>query len=70
MSNCLIKDCVVFMKSCVVLFEGIWEKYYKGIVCVLGGLGWLGVNKDYLKDFIINIDFEIKYFLIEVKIVV
>lgn len=62
-SNWLNKDCVVLVKSCIVLFEVIWEKYYKGSVFVFGGFGWFGVLMDYLKDFSFDIDVEIKYFL-------
>ena len=67
MSNRLTKDCAALMKSRVALFEGTWEKYHKGTARVPGGPGWPGANKDYLKDFTINIDSEIKYFLTEAK---
>ncbi len=62
-SNRLTKDCAALVKSRVALFEGTWEKYHKGTAFVPGGTGWPGANVDYLKDYSINIDSEIKYFL-------
>lgn len=67
MSNRLNKDCAALLKSRVALFEGTWEKYHKGTARVPGGPGWPGAEKDYLKDFTIDIDSEIKFFLTEAK---
>lgn len=62
-SNRLNRDCAALVKSRVALFEGTWEKYHKGTAFVPGGPGWPGASMDYLKDFTINIDAEINYFL-------
>lgn len=62
-SNRLNKDCAALVKSRVALFEGTWEKYHRGTAFVPGGPGWPGASMDYLKDFSIDIDSEIKYFL-------
>lgn len=62
-SNRLNKDCAALIKSRVALFEGTWEKYHKGTAFVPGGSGWPGTNMEYLKDFKIDIDTEITYFL-------
>lgn len=62
-SNRLNRDCAALVKSRVALFEGTWEKYHKGTAFVPGGPGWPGASMDYLKDFTINIDTEIQYFL-------
>ena len=67
MTNRLTKDCAALLKSRVALFEGTWEKYHKGTARVPGGPGWPGANKDYLKDFSIDIDSEIRFFLTEAK---
>ena len=61
-TNRLNRDCAALVKSRVALFEGTWEKYHKGTAFVPGGTGWPGATMDYLKDFTINIDSEIKYF--------
>ena len=66
-SNRLTKDCAALLKSRVALFEGTWEKYHKGTARVPGGPGWPGAQKDYLKDFTIDIDAEISYFLNQAK---
>lgn len=63
MTNRLTRDCAALMKSRVALFEGTWEKYHKGTAFVPGGPGWPGAEMDYLKDFTIDIDAEIAYFL-------
>lgn len=65
MSNRLNRDCAALVKSRVALFEATWEKYHKGTAMVPGGSGWPGASMDYLKDFSINIDNEIKFFLNE-----
>ncbi len=63
MSNRLNRDCAALLKSRVALFEGTWEKYHRGTARVPGGPGWPGANADYLSDYSISIDTEIKYFL-------
>ncbi|WP_299099061.1 RagB/SusD family nutrient uptake outer membrane protein [uncultured Alistipes sp.] len=63
MTNRLTRDCAALLKSRVALFEGTWEKYHKNTAFVPGGPGWPGAEMDYLKDFTINIDSEIEYFL-------
>lgn len=67
MTNRLTKDCAALLKSRIALFEGTWEKYHKGTNRVPGGPGWPGADKDYLKDFTINIEEEINYFLTQAK---
>ena len=64
-SNRLNKDCAALIKSRVALFEATWEKYHKGTAFVPGGQGWPGASMDYLKDFQIDIDAEIEFFLKE-----
>ncbi|SKB69967.1 Starch-binding associating with outer membrane [Sphingobacterium nematocida] len=65
--NRLSKNVAALLKSRVALFEATWEKYHKGTARVPGGPGWPGANKDYLKDFSINIDQEIRFFLEQAK---
>ena len=60
MTNRLTKDCAALLKSRIALFEGTWEKYHKGTNRVPGGPGWPGADKDYLKDFTINIEPKIR----------
>lgn len=67
MSNRLTKKAAALLKSRVALYEGTWEKYHKGTARVPGGPGWPGSQKDYLRDFTINIDDEVAYFLEEAK---
>ena len=62
MTNRLNKKCAYLLKSSVGLFEGTWEKYHAGTARVPGGPGWPGAKADYLKDFTINLDAEIKFF--------
>lgn len=62
-SNRLNRDCAALVKSRVALFEGTWEKYHKGTPFVPGGPDWPGATMDYLKNFTIDIDAEIKFFL-------
>lgn len=64
-TNRLNKNVAALLKSRVALYEGTWLKYHKGTGRVPGGTGWPGANKDYLKDFTIDIDSEINYFLTE-----
>lgn len=55
------------MKSRVALYEGTWLKYHNGTPFVPGGANWPGAKKDYNKDFTINIDDEVKFFLTQAK---
>jgi len=64
-TNRLNKDCAALVKSRVALYEATWEKYHKGTAFVPGGNGWPGASMDYLNDFSIDIDAEIRYFLQE-----
>lgn len=67
--NC---DLVLLFKLCVVLYEGIFLKYFKGIVFVFNGEGWLGKSKEYNVNYEYlsgNIDNEINFFLDEVMVV-
>ncbi len=67
MSNRLNKKCAALFKSRVALYEATWEKYHNGTARVPGGPGWPGAQKDYLKDFTINIDSEVAFFLNQAK---
>ena len=57
------KDVALLLKSRVALFEGTWEKNFKETAFVPGGPGWPGAEKDYNKDFSIDIDKEVDFFL-------
>ena len=57
------KDAALLLKSRVALFEGTWLKYFKGTAFVPGGEGWPGANKEWNKNFTIDIDSEIDFFL-------
>ena len=46
-SNRLDDDCARLMKSRVALYEGTWEKYFKGTAFVPNGPQWPGASKDY-----------------------
>lgn len=59
----LTKKVAQLIKSRVALYEGSWLKYHKNTPHVPGGPGWPGEKMDYNKDFTINIDNEINYFL-------
>lgn len=63
--NRLSKEVAQLFRSRVALYEGTWLKYHKGTALVPGGPGWPGADKDYLKDFKIDIDSEINFFLTE-----
>lgn len=65
--NRLSKKVALLFKSRVALFEGTWLKYHKGTDRVPGGPGWPGDKMDYNKDFKIDIDKEIQFFLTEAK---
>ncbi len=65
-ANRLDKDCARLFKSRVALYEGTWEKYFKGTAFVPNGPDWPGAQKDYNADYQFpsgNIDSEIAFFL-------
>ncbi len=66
-TNRLTKNVALLFKSRVALYEGTWLKYHAGTDRVPGGPEWPGAKADYLKDFSINLDTEINYFLTEAK---
>ena len=66
-SNRLTKYVALLLKSRVALYEGTWLKYHAGTDRVPGGPGWPGANADYLKDFTIDLNSEINFFLSEAK---
>jgi hypothetical protein len=64
--NRLSKQVAQLMKSRVGLFEGTWEKNFKGTAFVPNGPGWPGAEKDYNQGYQFpsgSIDGEIDYFL-------
>ncbi|TDW48137.1 putative outer membrane starch-binding protein [Flavobacterium sp. 270] len=64
--NRLSKQVAQLMKSRVALYEGTWEKYFKGTAFVPNGPGWPGVEKTYNQGYQFpsgSIDGEIEYFL-------
>ena len=65
--NRLSKKVALLFKSRVALFEGTWLKYHKGTNRVPGGPGWPGAAMAYNKDFKIDIDKEVQFFLTEAK---
>lgn len=65
--NRLTRKVGLLFKSRVALFEGTWLKYHKNTDRVPGGPGWPGAVMDYNKDFSIDVDKEIKFFLSEAK---
>lgn len=65
--NRLSKNVALLFKSRVALFEGTWLKYHKGTARVPGTSEWPGKKMDYNKDFTIDIDKEIEFFLTEAK---
>lgn len=66
-SNRLTKYCAYLLKSRVALYEGTWLKYHAGTNRVPGGPGWPGAKASYLKDFTIDLNGEINFFLSEAK---
>lgn len=65
-SNRLSKQVAQLMKSRVGLYEGTWEKYFKGTAFVPNGPGWPGAEKAYNQGYQFpsgSIDGEIDYFL-------
>jgi hypothetical protein len=63
--NRINKACAQLLKSRVGLYEGTWEKYFKGTAFVPGGQGWPGASKEYNQGKTFNIDAEIQFFLDE-----
>ena len=63
--NRITRNAALLVKSRTALFEASWETYHKGTNRVPGGPGWPGASAAYLKDYSINIDNEINYFLDE-----
>jgi hypothetical protein len=64
--NRLSKQVAQLMKSRVALYEGTWEKYFKGTAFVPNGPGWPGAEKAYNQGYQFpsgSIDGEIEYFL-------
>lgn len=64
--NRLSKQVALLMKSRVALYEGTWEKYFKGTSFVPNGPGWPGAQKEYNQGYQFpsgSIDGEIDYFL-------
>lgn len=66
-SNRLTKYVALLLKSRVALYEGTWLKYHAETDRVPGGPGWPGANASYLKDFTIDLNSEINFFLSEAK---
>lgn len=63
--NRISKQVAQLLRSEVALFEGTWEKNFKGTAFVPKGPGWPGEGKEYLANYTIDIDSEINYFLTE-----
>lgn len=64
--NRLNKYCARLLKSRVALYEGTWEKYFKGTAFVPNGPDWPGAGVDYNRDYKFpsgSIDAEIDFFL-------
>lgn len=61
-TNRLTQRVAYLLKSRIALFEGSWLKYHKGTPRVPMGPNWPGKDKEYNKDYTINIDQEIKWF--------
>lgn len=64
--NRISKACAQLLKSRVALYEGTWEKYFKGTAFVPNGPGWPGKSKAYNANYQFrsgNIDNEIQFFL-------
>ncbi len=59
------KRAVLTLKSRVALYEGTFEKYHRGTGRVPGDANWPGKGKEWLKDFTIDQDAEVNYFLDE-----
>lgn len=61
--NRLSSTVAELVKSRVALYEASWLTYHKGTPFVPGGPEWPGAGMEYNKDFSIDIDAEIDYFL-------
>lgn len=61
--NRLSSTVAELVKSRVALYEASWLTYHKGTPFVPGGYEWPGAEMEYNKDFSIDIDAEIDYFL-------
>jgi len=64
--NRLSKNCALLLRSRVALYEGTWEKYFKGTAFVPNGPNWPGAAKSYNASYQFksgSIDNEIQYFL-------
>ncbi len=59
----ITKNVALLLKSRVALFEGTWEKYFKGTAFVPNGTGWPGADKDYNANYSYNAEESINYFL-------
>ncbi|GHV20701.1 starch-binding protein [Clostridia bacterium] len=59
------KKAALLFKSRVALFEGTWEKYFRGTAFVPGGPGWPGADKEYNQGKTFDMDAEYKFFLTE-----
>ena len=59
----ITKEAALIAKSRVALYEGSFLNYHKGTPRVPGGPGWPGASMEYNKDFKIEIDTEINFFL-------
>ncbi len=63
--NRLSSTVAQLVKSRVALYEASWLTYHKGTPFVPGGSGWPGAEMEYNRDFSIDLDAEIGYFLTE-----
>lgn len=63
--NRLTRDVALLIKSRVALNEASFLTYHRGTPRVPGESGWAGANMSYNKDFSIDLDAEIVYFLNE-----
>lgn len=61
----LTKKVARLFKSRVALYEGTFEKYHRGSGRVPGDATWLGKDKEWNKEFSINQDEEVNFFLDE-----
>lgn len=62
-NNRLNRQTALLLKSRVALNEASFLTYHRGTPRVPGEEGWPGAKKDYNKDFTINLDSEIDFFL-------
>ena len=57
------KNAALAMKSRMALYEATFEKYHRGTGRVPGDANWPGKNKEWNKNFTINQDNEVNFFL-------